>query len=213
METESLPIDSFPELLSRRLKAALPGREAQLLMAPRPRRLEPHVQSRKPPAEAAVLVLTYPHSEHLYIVLTQRTAHLASHSSQISLPGGRTTRGETVEQGALREAKEELALPPECVRIIGRLTPLPVFSSNHLIHPVVAWAVERPAFVPNPQEVEEILEIPLHSLAQSAKREIWHQQGIERDVPYFQFQDYKIWGATAMVLSEFLSVIDSLPRG
>ncbi len=221
METESVPIDSFPELMSRRLKAALPGRKAQFLMAPRPRRLKPHIQRRKPPAEAAVLVLVYPHSkrpplrncsEHLYIVLTQRTAHLTTHSSQISFPGGRTIRGETIEQGALREAEEELAVPAESVRTIGRLTPLRVFSSNHVIHPVVAWAAERPAFVPNPKEVAEILEIPLHSLAQSAKREIWHQKEIEREVPYFQFRDYKIWGATAMVLSEFIFILDSLTR-
>ena len=200
-------------------------------MAPQPRRLDapnehdalnernPPAEGnarneRDPPAKAAVLLLVYRHEQQLYTVLTQRAAHLASHSSQVSLPGGRIGSGESVEQAALREAEEELAVSRECVKILGRLTPLLVFSSNHLIHPVVGWTVSKPDFVPNPQEVEEILEIPVNSLLESktVTREIWHQRGVKREVPFFLIQGYKVWGATAMVLSEFVSVLQSITQ-
>ncbi len=200
-------------------------------MAPQPRRLdapnerdacnEPDACNErdsptagKTPAKAAVLLLVYRYNQQLYTVLTQRAAHLAFHSSQVSLPGGRIGSGESVEQAALREAEEELAVSRERVKILGRLTPLLVSSSNHLIHPVVGWTVSKPDFVPNPQEVEEILEIPVNSLLESktVTREIWHQRGIKREVPFFLIQGYKVWGATAMVLSEFISVLRSLTQ-
>jgi 8-oxo-dGTP pyrophosphatase MutT (NUDIX family) len=186
-------------------------------MAPRPRRLDPldpknASKERKAPGRAAVLLLVYRHKDKLYTVLTQRAAHLASHSSQVSLPGGRIGRGESVEQAALRETEEELAVSPDCVKILGKLTPLLVSSSNHLIHPVVGWTIRKPAFLANPQEVEEILEIPVSILLKRStmKQEIWHQRGIKREVPFYQIQGYKVWGATAMVLSEFISVLRSL---
>lgn len=231
METVGIPIGAFAELMSHQLKARLPGQEAQSLMAPRPQRLDPlsdrdALNARdvrrerdpptegKAPAKAAVLLLVYPHKQQLYTVLTQRAAHLASHSSQVSLPGGRIGKGESVEQAALREAEEELGVSREYVKILGRLTPLLVFSSNHLIHPVVGWTVNKPAFIPNPQEVEEILEIPVNSLLErkTVRRETWNQRGIKREVPIFLIQGYKVWGATAMVLSEFIAVFRSLSQ-
>jgi hypothetical protein len=82
------------------------------------------------------------------------------------------------------------------------------------MHPVLGWADSKPDFVPNPQEVEEILEIPVDCLLErkTAKKEIWHQRGIKREVPFFLIKGHKVWGATAMVLSEFICILRSLTQ-
>jgi len=208
MKSKRFPADAFPRIMQRRLSAALPGPKAQSRMAPEPRRLGP---SHGSPKHAAVLLLVYRRSGELHTVLTERAAGLTTHRSQVSLPGGRIAEGESIEQAALREAQEELNLSADSVQPLGGLTSLCVYSSNHIIHPVVGWISGRPAFDPNREEVDEVLEVPLETLVEpeTASREIWHQRGIDREVPCYLIQGYKVWGATAMVLSEFVALLES----
>jgi 8-oxo-dGTP pyrophosphatase MutT (NUDIX family) len=202
------------EALRRRLREPLPGVPAQMQMAPRPRApLDPSLtmDSLRP---AAALLLVYEQDGHWHIPLTVRGAGLRQHTGQVSLPGGRIDDGETPEDAALREAYEEIGLMPDAVDVLGILTPLPITVSGHLLHPVVGFASHRPQFVIAEQEVARLLEVPLSLLQPSLVR--WerrlrsHPSSESMDVPFFPIDDVQVWGATAMVLAEFVSLVNDL---
>ncbi len=201
--------------LENRLKGLLPGLQAQLKMTPHPR---PGHQTYEDVGNkcinAGVLLLLYPGKGGLYLILTKRTEKLSHHQAQISLPGGRQDTDETLIQTALREAREELGIQPESVRVIGMLTPLYIPPSNYCIYPVVSFVTARPDFCPSPKEVAEIIEVPLGHLLNEKNRieEIWTIRGLKVSVPFYSFQKHKIWGATAMVLAEFLELLRD-PKG
>lgn len=203
----------FVEALRARLARPLPGLDAQLRLAPQPRPgWDPHVV---PPGmrDAAALVLLYPHDGGWRVPLTVRGSTLRHHTGQVSLPGGRVDPGESLEAAALREAFEEVALAPAAVEVVGRLSPLHIPVSRHLLHPVVGIAAARPRFVAAPDEVDRVIEASLDDL-RAVDAVAWEQRerspGVLMDVPYFDVEDERVWGATAMVLAELLAVIDGL---
>jgi 8-oxo-dGTP pyrophosphatase MutT (NUDIX family) len=134
---------------------------------------------------------------------------MSHHQAQISFPGGRKEPQETISQAALREAREELGILPESVRVLGELTPLYIPPSNFCIYPVVATTLERPVFSPSPKEVSEAIEVPLTHLLDPRNRheEEWEIRNMKVTVPFFEFKGHKVWGATAMVLAELLDLI------
>jgi 8-oxo-dGTP pyrophosphatase MutT (NUDIX family) len=202
--------DTLLQLLEKKLSADKPGMDAQLKMTPRPRpghrRYEEVGASC---ARAGVLVLLYPRKNRLCLVLTRRTEQVRQHRAQISLPGGRQEPGEDLVRTALRETEEELGVQPDSPRILGMLTPLYVPPSNTCIHPVVASLPERPEFIRAPEEVEEVIEIPLEHLRNPVNlhEEVWTIRGIPVRVPFYLFKGNKIWGATAMILAELLHLL------
>jgi 8-oxo-dGTP pyrophosphatase MutT (NUDIX family) len=143
--------------------------------------------------------------------LTRRTETVENHKGQISLPGGRREGEELIEQTALREAQEELGVAPCAVEVLGALTPLYIPPSDFCITPVVGWTGARPDWQPDAVEVAEVLEIPLRHLADPANlhKETWQPGELSMQVPYFLVRGHRVWGATAMVLSEFLALLDS----
>lgn len=159
------------------------------------------------PRQGAVLLLLYCHDDELYLVLTRRRDDLSSHPGQVSLPGGRQDPPETLAETALRETEEEIAVSPDEIRLLGQLTSLYIYPSDFEVQPFVGVYVGdgRPAFVPSPEEVAAIIEVPLdHLLDQSLRaEEPWQLRGMEVTVPFFHLDGYKVWGATAMMLSEF----------
>jgi 8-oxo-dGTP pyrophosphatase MutT (NUDIX family) len=192
------------------LSKPLPGLAVQMRMSPRPRPgteriLDPLLDCRR----AGVLLLLYPDLQGLAFVLTRRTESLASHQGQISLPGGSVEDGETPEQAAVREAWEELGIEPSSVRLLGRLSPLYIPPSRFCIFPVVGHSAARPAFLPSPDEVAEVIEEPLaHLLAASTcAEEVRELRGTPVRVPYYAIGQHKVWGATAMVLCEFAALL------
>jgi 8-oxo-dGTP pyrophosphatase MutT (NUDIX family) len=206
---------AFADALRERLATGLPGLDAQLRMAPQPR---PGWDPRHlPPGlrDAAGLLLVYPHQGEWHVPLTVRASALRHHTGQVSLPGGRVDPGESMEQTALREAAEEVGIEIEHVHVIGRLTPLHIPVSGHLLHPVVGVAWSRPAFRIAEAEVQRLLEVPVSHLRR-ADIVRWEQRPRERppavvmDVPYYDVDGAKVWGATAMVLAEFLATLDGL---
>lgn len=202
--------ESVLQFLEKALKGPKPGLKAQLKMITNPRpghRVYHEVEDSC--LKAGVLVLLYPWSRGLHLVLTRRTARVDFHQTQISFPGGRQEQGESFEQTALREAHEEIGMPLSSIRILGELTPLYIPPSNYCIYPVVAATNERPDFKPSMHEVEEVIEVPLDHLLnpRNVRKEVWRFGGIEGVVPFYLYKSYKIWGATAMVLAEMVELL------
>lgn len=182
-------------------------------MSPRPR-LTWNAATDPPLRDAAGLVLLYPEQDELWLPLTLRAATLPHHTGQVSLPGGRLHAGESAEDGALREAEEEVGIIPSDVTVLGRLTPLPIPVSRHLLHPVVGFAARRPRFTPAAAEVERLLETPLSSLRRPDAVQ-WHRRPSRHtehmmDVPHFDVHGSVVWGATAMILAELLALLDEI---
>ena len=204
--------------LRSRLLEPLPGPEAQRRFAPHPA-LKPWDPAAQPPAarHAAALLLLYPGSGGPSVVLTKRHAGLPHHGGQVSLPGGALHGDETPVDAALREAHEEIGLNPDEARVVGALSTVWVIVSEFIVHPIIAIADARPAFSPSPREVESLIETPLVMLRDPARlrseRRVRLPSGsaveVDVSVPYFDVQGHQIWGATAMILGEFLVLLDS----
>ncbi len=204
----------LPERLARRLACPLPGRAAQA-------RFEPelscgrHFAPPRPDARAAaVALLLYRQGEDWYIPLTRRVATLAAHAGQISLPGGTVEAGESPEDAALRELREELGTTGDGIELVGRLSPLYLFVTNYSITPCVAVARARPGFAPAADEVAELLELPLAVLLDPAARgqHVHEHRGLRMLVPHIAWRGHKIWGATGMILGEFAAAVEEVCR-
>jgi 8-oxo-dGTP pyrophosphatase MutT (NUDIX family) len=208
--------EGFERQLRDTLARPLPGLDAQMRLSPTPRvGWDPAVV----PAglrDAAGLILLYRMNREWCLPLTVRAASLRSHTGQVSLPGGRVDEGESVEAAALREACEEIGVAPASVRVLGRLTPLHIPVSRHMLYPVIGITERRPDFRPAEQEVARILEVPVATLIDPAivHHETWMRTiegaSIEIDVPYFAIDGERVWGATGMVLAEFRAVLEAL---
>ena len=202
----------FAALIARvdaSLRAELPGSAAHTVLSPRPRREWP---ARVDPAavrHAAVLLLLFPVADRAHTVLTIRADTLDRHGGQVALPGGVIEPGETLEQAALREAHEEIGLATETVRVLGALTPLDIPVSGFRIHPVVAMIGFRPGLTAADGEVARIVEVAVDDLldASSLLSTEGALEGELRVVPAFHVAGLEIWGATAMVLAEFLTLL------
>jgi 8-oxo-dGTP pyrophosphatase MutT (NUDIX family) len=189
----------------RALARPLPGLAAQSRMMPAYHLAELRDRTAPPaPKEAGVLILFYPHAGQLFFPLTRRTDTLENHKGQISLPGGAREGNESLQETALRETCEELGVCRDDWNVFGPLTPLFIPPSGFLINPFVAYSETRPAFEPDVVEVAELIETPLSLLLapSTVAQETWQIRGAPIEVPFFHIYGHKVWGATAMVLSE-----------
>ena len=216
------------------LRGTLPGPDAQGRLAPIPRRQWPAGFNPARIRHAAGLLLVFPKSRNAefaefaeqshslrplrslrsasgdaHIVLTVRADSLGRHSGQVSLPGGGVEPGETFEQAALREAHEEIGLPLESVRVLGALTSLDIPVSSFRLHPVVAVTTSRPTLFPSDAEVAQILEVSVDQLLDPAHFVLTERErdGFALTIPAFHVGGQEVWGATAMVLAEFLTLL------
>jgi len=195
--------------LEAALMRALPGEAAQDALAPIPRREWPAGFDPARIRNAAGLLLVYPIDDRAHLVLTVRADTLNRHGGQVSLPGGVVDPGETFEQAALREAHEEVALPLDGVRVLGELTPIDIPVSGFRLHPVVAVRPTRPPLHPADGEVARILEPAVIELLEAGcvRSTQRMRDGRTVIVPAFHVSGHDIWGATAMVLAEFLALL------
>ena len=186
----------------------LPGAAAHALMAPRPRSEWPEDRATPQYRAAAGLLLAFPRNNESHLLLTVRSQHVR-HSGQVSMPGGVVEPGESNVRAALREAHEEVAFTDTDVRVMGELTFVDIPVSGFRLHPVVASLDRSPILRPSDTEVARILEVPLSALLDPAVVE-WRPMmrgRVPLIAPAFVIDDAVIWGATAMVLAEFLSLL------
>lgn len=192
------------------LQQPRPGLAAQQRMAPVPRHHPQPSLHGAAPRQSAVLVLLYPSDDTLNMVLTRRSEQLSHHKGQVSLPGGAQEHQDpTLAATAFRETEEELGISLHDAQLLGQLTPIYTGSSNYQIHPFVAYTTERPNGIPSATEVAEVLHVPLGDLLDVTcqRREIWPLHGQSVQVPFFLLNGHKVWGATAMILSEFIALL------
>lgn len=191
----------------------LPGLEAQLKMAPLIRREEIGSMGQGlAPVKSSVLFLFYPmEGARVGTVFIQRPVYRGSHSGQISFPGGRYEETDPdLQYTALRETYEEVGVPADAVEVVGRLSNLFIPPSNFMVSPFLGVTYQRPRFVPDPLEVDEILEVELAAFFDPRNRVMKTldlSTGFSLQTPCFSINGYTIWGATAMMISEFLEVI------
>jgi 8-oxo-dGTP pyrophosphatase MutT (NUDIX family) len=189
----------------------LPGEISHRKMLPPERDLYPAVPTMEV-QPSGVLLLICPSGDELYVCLIKRSATMKIHAGQIGFPGGKQEKGDSGPQAtALRETTEEIGLPSGNIRILGNLTPLYVSVSNFMIYPFVGWTSAIPRFPLNHREVEKLLFFPLlgHIARPTIEfREMETVSGILR-VPGIPFEGEFIWGATAMILAEFMDIISA----
>lgn len=206
---------SFVQTLEKALQQELPGRAVQYEMAPQPRPDGEIDSTINPDARigarvSGVLILFYPDTQQLYLPLILRPAYEGVHGGQVSFPGGGREEGDQdLVATALREAHEEIGIDPDQVHIIGQLTPLYIAPSNYLVHPTVGWYTQKPTFTIDTHEVDQLIELPLNELLDSAnyRQEEWTLRDRKALVPFFAVQNQTIWGATAMILNELLYIL------
>lgn len=192
--------------IKHQLSEQLPGRAAQTKMAPVVRGT---LNFNAPRQKAAVLVLLYSQDDSLYTVLIKRTEYDGPHSGQISLPGGKFEPEDfDLATTSLRETAEETGVNVSKINIIGRLTTLEIPVSNFEVHPFVGCMDKKPSFNPDHTEVEYLIETNLTILINPdiRKTRIMNIGEHVIELPYYDYKGNHIWGATAMMLSEFLEV-------
>lgn len=209
-----MEFDFLISLLERKLKSPLPGKEAHLRMSPQPvdqRRFEPVLPESI--RNSGVLILFYPDGQGSFFPLIKRPEYPGFHSGQMAFPGGKMEQeDENIVQTALREAEEEVGIARHEVKVLGKLSDLYIPTSNFLVSPVVGFLERSPDFVPDLSEVSRIVKTDLRELLSPAIRkqtvlEISANRTLH--TPYFEIDGEVVWGATAMILSELIAVLES----
>jgi 8-oxo-dGTP pyrophosphatase MutT (NUDIX family) len=160
------------------------------------------------PRESAALLLFYPDEGELWLPLTVRSTALPQHRGEVSLPGGATDpEDDGPVSTALRETCEEVGIAPQAIEVWGLLTPIYIPPSNFRLTPVVGFAASPIRLQPNPHEITDVFTVPLRHLLDSTTVvvEEWMLHGIQTQVPFFALHGHKVWGATALVLSELVA--------
>jgi 8-oxo-dGTP pyrophosphatase MutT (NUDIX family) len=207
----------FKELiqqLEKELKKPLPGEEVQLRMAALSRiRDLMNFKHESAAIRSSVLILLFPDGDasEVSLVLILRPMYDGVHSGQIALPGGRYEDhdGELIHT-ALRETHEEIGIDPRKVHIIGHLTDLYIPPSNYIVTPFVGFTDHEPSFKADTEEVQEIIIVKVKDLLEEPSLKIKDfvvSNGMKVNAPCYDLDGHLIWGATAMILSEFKEIL------
>jgi len=196
--------------LKETLKGELPGTRAHSKMLPPGRRLKFVENELATVKQSSILLLLFPEGDHLYTCLTKRPRTMRYHPGQISFPGGKVEKEDlSAEMTALREAREEVGLDHTGIEILGKLSDLYVEVSKFSIQPFLAWVDQKPDFVVDFGEVEELILFPVSDFV---RNEVISETEMETvsgslQVKYYPFNGEIVWGATAMILSELIEIL------
>lgn len=203
----------FIQRLQEKLNGDLPGFVGQQGMMPSGRKvILPEATDFGDLKPAAVLIALFQEASEWHFPLIKRVEDGFAHSGQIALPGGRLENDETAEAAALREAEEEIGLDQTSVTVIGKLSPLPIPISGYLVHPIVGTLATKPTWRMQPGEVDEVFTASIQELLDASNRTTEVRQFRQQSftIPYFRFDTYKVWGATAMILAEFEHILQNI---
>lgn len=203
------------EILKLKLSGELPGIVSHLKMAPAHRADElKDAESRMDEArKSAVMILFFrDEQKELKMIVIRRSEYVGVHSGQIAFPGGRYEEEDgDVEITALREVEEEIGIPRKQIEVLGRLSDIYVPPSNFLISVFVGFLNAKPLYRLQEREVSEVIEIPFKEFYRSGivkqKEFFVRSQNASSYAPYFDVSHAEIWGASAMVISELLDVL------
>jgi 8-oxo-dGTP pyrophosphatase MutT (NUDIX family) len=190
-------VNEFFSRLKRRLQEK-PGRTL----------VQPGAQLR----ESAVLAPMFARGGEPWLLFTKRPTTLRRHAGQISFPGGtRDEEDSTPLHTALRETKEELGIPGEAVEVLGMLDEHPTITSFRIV-PFVGVIPDGLPLRPNPDEIAELIEVPVRALLSPSlpRVEMWNVMEREREVYFYDYGAHVIWGATARILKDLLAIIREL---
>lgn len=200
----------YKQQLIEEFRRPLPQKEAWRVMAPKTRLLSYDCVDRQSARNSAVLLLLYPTLDTMKFVLIERANGGGKHSGQIGFPGGEVELSDNhIVETALREAVEEVGIVASDVEIIGLLSELYIQVSNFIVQPVVGYISYAPRFQKNSFEVQSIIEVDLSILFDSCKR---GEKNIDTEygsftAPYYDISGNHVWGATAMIMSEFAEML------
>jgi 8-oxo-dGTP pyrophosphatase MutT (NUDIX family) len=189
------------------------GIDAETLAARTRTRLQGRPRRGVPPGpliRAAVLVAIVDRGE-ANLVFAQRSERVGQHAGQISFPGGRIDPDDPDDlHAALREAHEEVALPPAAVEPLGMLDDTETVATQFVITPWVGLVRGPVAWQPDGHEIERVIEVPVAALLAKGcfRVEQWERAGVVRDVYFYEYGDTTIWGATARILKQYLDIVE-----
>jgi 8-oxo-dGTP pyrophosphatase MutT (NUDIX family) len=188
-------VKRFDDRTLDRLRAALSARPAVEIEAPEHRR-------------ACVLIPLVRNGDGWSLLFSRRSEQLQAHSGQIAFPGGAVEPGEPLSAAAVREAQEEVGIPPQAVEIIGRLDDV-ITNSGFLVAPFAGVIHEPVEYVLQASEVTEVFEVPLEALLSPANPEVRYVAFRNRRYPayFYHHEAYEIWGLTGAILKSFLDVV------
>ncbi len=204
-----MDFQTFIEILQKQLQEPLPGVVSHAKMAPS-NRLENELKPNDRTRRSAVLILFYPHQNQVYLPLILRPKYDGVHAGQMAFPGGRyETIDRDLVQTALREAQEEIGIKAADVVVLGQLSEIYIPPSNFLALPVVGFLPYRPDYYPDSREVETVFEVNINEMNDEKiiGTMTMNVRNVEITAPYYDIQSNKIWGATAVMISELLDVV------
>ncbi len=209
-----MDFQDFKNRIPKLKKIELPGEEAQFKLAPRQRieELKGLNKSANTPNHAGVMAVFYPGNNNVtQLVLILRKTYKGVHSNQVGFPGGRAEpEDKNIEETALRETEEEVGIPRQEIKVIKNLSRLYIPPSNFWVHPFMGILEKTPTLIPQESEVERILEIKLSDFMAEetlVSRKLSTSYVKELEVPAFLLNNYVVWGATAMMLSEIKVIL------
>ncbi len=198
------------QLIRDTVKSGIPGSEAQKIMSPSIRTAGVLPDRNRKLREGAVVILLFPEDGLCKTVFIKRPEYTGPHSNEVSLPGGKyETEDGSLLKTAIRETYEEVGVKISTENIITEMTSLHIPVSANTVYPFLAYTEYTPKFIPEESEVQYIIKTPINnfldnSLLKKGTRTI---RGIKVDYPYYYFENEIIWGATAMICSEFAEIL------
>ncbi|GAB4235277.1 MAG: CoA pyrophosphatase [Ekhidna sp.] len=201
--------------LEKRLQAQMPGAKAHNRMKPRlPNGAPLRMKHDEKPREGGVLILFYEEHGQVRFPIIERPKYEGIHSGQMALPGGRREEEDrSLVETALRETHEEIGIRASEIEVIGSLSEFFVAASNYMVLPVIGKLKTAPQFTPDPREVADVVTPAITELVDPTnlkEKEMVVRNGFRMHCPYFDLSNRMVWGATAMMLSELVMVLDEM---